>query len=388
MTEPTRTVPYNYLPKQFPPSSDAGDSSTSNITKRILDRIEDVIIRGDFTLGREVGEFEEAWSQVVGTNFSIGVSNGTDAIALGLEAAGLEPGERVATSPMSFIATSGAIAQARGIPVYQDIVSYDNPSISPSATSDDIDWAVPVLWAGSPFGLKEWNDSRFKVVIDAAQGMNALSGGSTLSALDNIYAFAFSLHPLKNVNVIGDGGVISTNNAKVDSLCRLLRNHGLKGRDEWALYGYNARLSTVQAAVGLEVLPTWVTMDERRQSNTTILTNGINDIDGMSPPIVADGDRHAWHLYQPVLSRSGFTVKDRDGLNEFLHARGVESKIHYPIPLHAQKANEKFGFHRGQFPNAEAYADLHLTLPAHEYLDENDMNYILEILQEWSEAGG
>jgi dTDP-3-amino-2,3,6-trideoxy-4-keto-D-glucose/dTDP-3-amino-3,4,6-trideoxy-alpha-D-glucose/dTDP-2,6-dideoxy-D-kanosamine transaminase len=385
MTAKTRTVPYNYLPQQFPPAADTADGA--NITTRILDRLHDVIIRGDFTLGREVGEFEDAWAKVVGASMSIGVSNGTDAIALGLEAAGLQPGEEVATSPTSFIATSGAIVQARGIPVYQDIVAYNNPSIIPASASSELKWAVPVLWAGSPSGLGQWNDSNFKVVVDSAQGMNALSGGSPLGALKNIYAFAYSLHPLKNVNVIGDGGVIATNDSEVDSICRLLRNHGLKGRDEWMMYGYNARLSTIQAAVGLEVLPTWVDMDSRRQANATILTDGIGQIDGMTPPIVDDGDGHGWHLYQPVLNNSDFSVTDRDELNKFLNTRGVESKVHYPIPLHAQKANERFGFQHGQFPNAEAYADLHITLPVHEYLDDNDMNYILEALREWIHAG-
>ena len=185
MTEPKRTVNYNYLPKQFPAVTSAtwkGDS----ITHRILARIADVARRGDFTLGSEVELFEQAWSDVVEAQYAIGMSNGTDAIAIALQAAGMEPGDEVITSPFSFIATSGAILQAGGRPVFIDTASHLDPNIHPmNMDMPDAAWAVPVMWAGSPSGMVNWSLVKgTKVVVDAAQGMNALAGGDPLGAGD------------------------------------------------------------------------------------------------------------------------------------------------------------------------------------------------------------
>ena len=376
-------VEYNYLSQQFPEDELLSNIKyeDANITTRILWRIADVAKRGDFTLGSEVEEFEQAWASVQRSRFAVGMSNGTDAIAIALQAAGLVPGDEVLTSPVSFIATTGAIVQAGGKPIFMDVESYLEPNIRARYAPTEAKWAVPVMWAGSPQFLDEWDRSDFKVVVDAAQGMNAaIFGGNPLAeSLPNVYAFTYSLHPLKNINVWGDGGVIATNDIKVDTISRSLRNHGLAGRDGWERFGYNSRLSTMQAAVGLEVLPTWGAMDRQRQINARQLTAGIEDIEGIHAPFVDEAERHAWHLYQIVLDEE-FNRADRDRLVKMLEDEDVEVKVHYPIPLHLQEATEMLGYKRGDFPNAERFCDLHITLPIHEYLDEDDMEYTLDVL--------
>jgi dTDP-4-amino-4,6-dideoxygalactose transaminase len=383
------TVPYNYLPMQFPRRGLMEDNGATplNITDHILDRIEDVAMRGDFTLGTEVGEFEAEWAKAVGTRHAIGMSNGTDAIAIALDAAGMVVGDEVITSPVSFPATTGAIIQAGGRPKFVDVAGMNRPNIRPQDVPDSVfanaQWFAPVLWAGSPYGVDEWNKVQgASVVLDSAQGVNALSQGRKLGELQNISAMAYSLHPLKNINVWGDGGMIATNHRTVDFNSRLLRNHGFADRDTWVRPGFNSRLSTVQAAVGLEVLPSLQFMNDQRQENAATLTEGINDIAGILPPHVEDGDTHGWHLYQIVTLDN-----DRDELVSYLNDHGVEAKVHYDTPLHLQEAMRPLGHVPGEFPNAEKFCASNITLPIHEYLGSREMEYTLGVLRAWAEAG-
>lgn len=381
-------VPYNYLPQQFPADHRADETT---ITEKILMRIWSVVERGDFTLGTEVGDFERAWSRVVGSKHAIGVSNGTDAIALALEAAGLQRGEEVVTSPVSFVATVGGIMQAGGEPVFVDVAGTDRPNIVPADVPvGDVKYFVLVLWAGSPFGVKAWDGihtpsyapkpHRLNIILDAAQGINAKSYHRRIGILDGITAATYSLHPLKNINVWGDGGMIVTNDMGLDHELRSLRNHGLVGRDIWERPGYNHRLSTLQAAVGLEVLETFDMMNDNRQRNAAVLTKGISEINGITPPYVADGDTHGWHLYQII-------VEDRDDCVRYLNDHGIEAKVHYPVPLHLQPAVRGLGYARGDFPNAEAFCDSNVTLPINEYLTIEQMEYMVKTLEAWAKAG-
>ena len=380
-----RTVPYNYLPKQFPPFTNIGGNE---ITVAIIDRIQAVAERGDFTLGKEVGDFEEAWATATGADHAIGMSNGTDAIAVALDAAGMEVGAEVVTSPVSFIATAGAIIQAGGRPKFVDVDSPIAPNIVAKSIPADVlansKWFLPVLWAGSPHGIADWNTIEgATVVLDAAQGVNALVDGKKLGELRNISAAAYSLHPLKNINVWGDGGMISTNHRSIDYNSRLLRNHGLADRNNWTRPGFNSRLSTVQAAVGLEVLPSMDAMTSQRERNARYLIDHLGVMFGVSIPYIASENQHGWHLFQILVD----DPSDRVGLVKYLNYNGVEAKVHYDTPLHLQEAMRPLGHVPGEFPNAEAFCARNVTLPIHEYLDQEDMDYTLEVLRSWSEAG-
>ena len=388
MTTPKRRVEHNYLPQQFPFTTVKRNSKghEPNITERILDRIEDIAGRGDFTIGKECGELESVWSKAVGTDFTISISNGTDAIAVALEAAGLEPGEEVITSPATFIATSGAIIQAGGKPVFVDVARPDAPNIIadtiPAAVLANAKWFVPVMWAGNPYGFDTWSRTTdCHVVVDAAQAVNARLDGKPLGAFANIDALCYSLHPLKNINVWGDGGMIATNQRGIDYTARLLRNHGLVGRDIWDRPGYNHRLSTVQAAVGLEVIKDIGFMHDQRQKNAAQLIEGIAGIDGITPPYIGEGQEHGYHLFQVLVEGN------RNEFVEFMNERGVDSKTHYDVPLHLQPAMRALGHTEGEFPNAEHFAATHATLPVHEHVGSDDMDYMLETLRAYSEAG-
>jgi aminotransferase EvaB len=373
-------TPYNYLDRQF-----KGSSQPDDLTNRIFRRIRSVVKRGDFTLGDEVDEAEFDWRNLVGTSYAIGMSNGTDAIAVALEAAGLQPGDKVLTSPVSFIATCGAIIQAGGVPVFQDIETLYAPNIARDMDeyreSNDVKYAVPVLWAGNPAFLDTWNGPGEKVVVDAAQAVNALIENEVLGSLQFIYAFCYSLHPLKNINVWGDGGMIATNDTAVDWLARSLRNHGLKGRDLWERPGYNHRLSTLQAAVLSEVLSDFENMATRRDEIAKLLNQVVTEVDRLHEPDIYNvKDRHAYHLYQIVVDG------DRQDFIDHLIANGVEAKVHYPIPLHMQPALRQLGYHKGDFPKAEQFCDQHVSVPVHEYLSGKEIENMLSAIKEFGDV--
>ena len=359
-------VPYNYLDRQFGPSS--------GLTPTILARIRDVAERGDFTLGAEVYEFESAWAKLIGTKHAIGMSNGTDAITVALIAAGLQPGEEVLTSPVSFVATTGAIIQAGGKPVFTDVDRVDAPNIAYADSGQD--WIVPVLWAGNLYGVDWWDSS--KVVVDAAQAVNARFVDQKIGDRLSIpYAFTYSLHPLKNVHGWTDGGVIATNDTSVDDASRSLRNHGLKGRDLWEQPGYNHRISTVEATIVLEVLNDYDTMAARRAENALLLDEAVDRVDGLMKPYVKPGTGHAYHLYQIIVDG------DRQAFLDYLVENGVEALVHYPIPFHLQLAMRPLGYARGDFPIAEQFCDQHVSVPIHEYLTDEEVTHMQTVIEKW-----
>tara|TARA_R110000744_G_scaffold25522_3_gene63259 strand:- start:26 stop:1126 length:1101 start_codon:yes stop_codon:yes gene_type:complete len=362
-------VPYNYLDRQF---------DATPLTGRILARLGALASRGDFTLGREVAEFESAWAELVGTKHAIGCSNGTDAIAVALQAAGLQPGEEVLTSPVSFIATTGAIIQAGGKPVFTDVDRVDAPNIA-HFDGTQYDWVVPVLWAGNLYGIEWWHHKNGpKLVVDAAQAVNGRFVDQKIGdRLKDAYAFCYSLHPLKNVHGWADGGVIATNDAAVDDASRSLRNHGLKGRDLWEQPGYNHRMSTVEATMVLEVLNDYDTMAARRAENALLLDEAVDRVDGLMKPYVEPGTGHAYHLYQIIVDG------DRQAFLDYLVENGVEAKVHYPIPFHLQPAMRPLEYARGDFPIAEQFCDQHVSVPIHEYLTGEEVAYMCSVIEEW-----
>ena len=352
ITKAQMHVPYTYLTTEFSPDAALG--------KRILAGIADEMRYGRYTLGPAVHEFEEAFAQVCQTKHAIGVGNGTDALFLIMKAMGVEPGRVIATIPVTFLATVGAIIAADGLPQFEDIPwnQRDSRGIL----------SMPVHWAGEP------TTSNGQFIEDACQAIGAEVNGRRVGSLG--IAAAFSLHPLKNVNVMGDGGVVTTNDDALAAEVRLLRNHGLQGRDTWIKPGYNSRLDTIQAVVGLEALKEldWVT--ERRIANAERYDDGLRGLAQVAYPARLRDIRHVYHLYQ-------VQVENRDELLAYLQAHGVEAKVHYPTPLHLQPALASLGYKRGDFPNAERFCDTHISLPIHQYLTEEQIDYALSCIHDF-----
>jgi len=388
-------VPYNYLDRQFsdvddnPDGFQTGARYPNSLSSTILDEIKLLALSGDFTLGAQVAEFESIWAESVGAKYAVGVSNGTDAIFLALKAAGIGAGDIVATAPNTFLATVGAILQAGATPAFIDVdirtgLISDGPIRYARCTeAAGLDAVVPVHWTGDVAGTHAQD---VPVIYDAAQAVGATRTGRKVGG--DGFASAYSLHPLKNVNVWGDGGVVTTNNEDVAIRLRGLRNHGLLGRDMWLEPGYNHRLSTLQAIVGKHVVSGLNKTTEQRRANAARYINIWEDIglreDQFSVPTRPDWQGEtatgpAFHLFQ-------IQATDRDALVSHLNAAGIEAKIHYPRPLHLQPALREFGWRAGDLPNVEAWCANTVSLPVHEYLTEDQIEFAAQTVVEFYRA--
>src|SRR5258707_4913235 len=244
------SMPTNFLPEQYDRTE--GLSINHNYLaeqfsdyEAILAKIKQVVLKGDFTLGRAVDEFERHYASITGTKHAIGVNSGTDALRLSLIGLGIGAGDEVITTPFTFYATIGAIVTVGARPVFVDV--QDDYNIDPArieaAITPRTKAILPVHWSGKPCRMDEIMAIARKrglpVVEDACHAIKATLHGQSAGSFGD--AGCFSMHPLKNLNVWGDGGVIVTNSQDLVDKLRLLRNHGLINRDECAMFAFNSR---------------------------------------------------------------------------------------------------------------------------------------------------
>jgi dTDP-4-amino-4,6-dideoxygalactose transaminase len=367
-----KSVPYSYLGRQF-----------SQID-HILADVKKLVQSGDFTLGRPVAEFEEKFAALIGTKHAVGVGSGTDALFLSLKALGVGAGDEVITAANTFVATAGAIetAGARIVFVDCDAKGVIDPAKIEAAVTPRTKVLMPVVWGGQPPDMpkimKIAQKRGLRVVEDACQGIGAQVGGRFCGSWG--VTAGFSLHPLKNINVWGDGGVITTDSVEMRDKLRLLRNHGMSSRDGYAFYAYNSRLDSLQAVVGNHLIKDFRWITDTRIANAKTLDKALSKLKGkVSLPLRDPKETHVYHLYQ-------FHAKDRDRLLKFLQDRGIEAKIHYPVPLHLQPASRPLNYKKGDFPVAEADADATITLPVHQHLSKDEIEHMIGSIEEFYAA--
>lgn len=361
-------INHNYLEQQFADRDE------------ILAKIKEVVIRGDFTLGRAVDEFERDYAQITQTKHAIGVGSGTDALFLSLKALGIKEGDEVITTPYTFYATIGAIVTAGARPVFADVGQDYNidPDKIEAAVTSRTKAILPVHWSGKPCRMHEINDIAKRrglfVVEDACHAIKATLDGKSAGSFGD--TGCFSMHPLKNLNVWGDGGVITTNSDKLAADLRLLRNHGLLNRDECAVFAYNSRLDTVQAVVAHHLLKKIGHITESRIANAGFFDKALSEIPQITVPQRDPNVRQVFHIYCIRAQR-------RDELAQFLISKGIDAKVHYPIPMHLQPAAKAYGYKKGGFPVAEAITDSVLSLPVHEFVSAADRERVVEAVREF-----
>jgi len=362
-------VKYSYLDTQF------GDS------EEILESIRALLKSAQFTLGPAVEEFERRFAVLCGARFAIGVNSGTDALVLILRALGIGPGDEVITAPNSFVATAGAITLVGATPVFVDVA--DDYNINPEL----IEWAItprtkailPVHLTGNPAAMPQILETAARrglhVIEDAAQASGAAIDGRPVGTWG--IATGFSLHPLKNLNVWGDGGVVVTNSEGVANKVRLLRNHGLKSRDEVEIFGHNSRLDTIQAIVACHLMDALDSITNSRIRNAQVYDEALSQVSGhVTLPPRKPNVSQVYHTYV-------IQARDRDHLSASLAERGIETKVHYPIPIHMQKAAQYLGYKAGDFPICESQAQSILTLPVHQHLSKPQISYIIDNIREF-----
>jgi len=364
-------VPYNYLPMQF-----------SDIEEIITDWKE-LIRTTQFTLGPFVDRFEKDFADFVGCKHAISTNTGTDALMLALKASGVGPGDEVISVPITFFATIGAIVAVGARPVFVDIDDrYQiDAELLRNAITSRTKAILPVHWGGASPDMQAIMDIAethgLKVVEDACMAPGGDIHGKHPGTFG--HASAWSMHPLKPLNVMGDGGIVSTDDDDLAEWMRMYRNHGMIDRDHNAIWGVNMRLQPLQAIVASRVLKTVPETVAIRNKNARILDEGLGKLgDFVILPPRPVGCQETFNLYM-------VRFKKRDALMKYLIDKDIEVKVHYPVPLHLQKAAEYLNYELGDFPVAETYSKEIMTLPVHQYITEDQIDYTLKMIRAFYE---
>ena len=351
--------------------------------KKIFKEVEKVIKKGDYTLGNEVDKFEKNIKKLMGSKFAIGVGNGTDALYLVLKSLDIGNGDEVITTPFTFIATVASISTAGARPVFVDIkddYNIDENKIEKKITKKTKAIMV-VHWSGRPCELEKLSKiakkHNLKLIQDSCHAIESRYKSKHIVSFGD--ACTFSMHPLKNLNVWGDGGFIITNNKKLAQRLYLIRNHGLKDRNTCLEFSYNSRLDTIQAAVAnYKIKYKLKKITNKRIFNAKKLDKLLGKIKQVKTVDRLSHLKEVFHLYQ-------INVKNRDKLMKYLIKHGIDAKIHYPTPIHLQPAAKYLNYSVGDFPVAEKISKSTLSLPVHEYIKEKDLVKIAKVIKKFYE---
>lgn len=359
-------VRYSPLPQQYADPEE------------IFDDLRALVKTGDFTLGQVVSDFENAFASMLGIKHAIGVGSGTDALKIPLKALQPEPGDEVITCANTFWATVGAICEVGAKPVFVDCddslcmdvdqleaaITPRTRAIMPVHLSGDISDMKRIMEIADRHGLP--------VIEDACQSLYGEVGGQRAGSFG--VAGAFSMHPLKIINVWGDAGVIVTNDDEMNRMCRLLRNHGLRNRDEMEILGYNSRLDSAQAVVGKWILRQLPDIVDRRARNAAYYDAGLAGTPGITLPARNPGVKHVYLFYP-------FFAERRDELYQHCIDAGVEAKIHYPLPLYLQDALKFMGHKPGDFPVTDRHARSIISFPVDQHMNRDEQDHVIKTIK-------
>jgi dTDP-4-amino-4,6-dideoxygalactose transaminase len=333
-----------------------------------------------FCLGPDVAQFEKDFAQFCGAQHALGFNSGTSALHVALRLLNVEPGDEVITTPYTFIATSWAISYCGAKPVYVDIddATFNlNPKLIEKAITPRTKAILPVHLYGHPFDvdpiLEICRKHKLPLVEDAAQAVGAKYKGKTVGTFGEISCFSF--YPGKNLGACGEGGALVTNNSGFAARAKSLREHGSTERYYHDEVGYNYRMEGFQGAVlgvKLKHLQKW-TKERRRVAHRYYELLRDTPLQLSREANYAES---AWHLY--IVRHP-----QRDELKKFLDENGVGNAVHYPIPLHLQKAYAYLGHKPGDFPVAEKAAREVLSLPIYPELTDTQIQRVVEVIKEF-----
>ena len=349
--------------------------------RSIKTEIDEAVLRvldsSQFVLGEEVAAFEHEFARFCNTSDAVAVNSGTSALHLALLAAGIGPGDEVITVPFTFIATIAAIQYTGARPVLVDIDprTYTiDPALIARAITPRAKAIVPVHLYGQPADMDpilELARARgLQVIEDAAQAHGAEYKGRRCGSLGDLAGFSF--YPGKNLGAYGEGGAVVTSNPEYAHRIRVLRDWGQERRHEHTLKGFNYRMDGIQGAilrVKLRRLEDWT---EARRHHAVEYGRRFSGGELITPYVRADS-RHVYHVY-------AVRARRRDACREHLRTNGIQTGVHYPIPVHLQPAYGDLGHRRGDFPVAEAVAADVLSLPMFPELREQQIAAVAEAL--------
>ncbi|WP_455201303.1 DegT/DnrJ/EryC1/StrS family aminotransferase [Kaarinaea lacus] len=333
---------------------------------------------GWYILGEEVEAFEEEFASYCGAKYCVGVSNGLDALKLGLQAVGIKEGDEVIVPSNTYIATWLAVSQtgATPVPVEPDIKTCNiDPQSIEKAITGKTKAILPVHLYGQPADMDPILEIAARhgllVVEDAAQAHGAKYKDRVIGSIGHVTAFSF--YPTKNLGAFGDAGAVTTNDSRIAEKVRILRNYGLKEKNYNEVKGYNCRLDEQQAAflrVKLKKLDEW---NGRRRALASQYLAGLEKVANLVLPYVPDSMEPVWHVF-------AICHPKRDELQAHLNSAGIGTLIHYPLPPHKSEAYIK-DQDWGTFPIAEEIANTILSLPMGPHISPEKIDLVIEALR-------
>ena len=339
----------------------------------------EVLESGQLILSDKNTNLEKNLSELLKKKYCVTLNSGTDALMLSLWALNIKKGDEVITPAVSFIATAAAIDHLGAKPVFVDVnedLNIDVEKIE-EKINDKTKAIVPVHWTGKMCDMEKIRDIArkydLKIIEDAAQAIGSELDNKKPGYYSDIATF--STHPLKILNGVGDGGFLITNDKEAYEKIDKYRNHGIVTRDNYEFYGVNSRMDALSASIVHFRLGRTQTLIEKRKRNINLYKSNIK----------TNNFKFIEHKKNEIESYTMFVsiAEDRDGLQKYLSKNDVQSLVYYGTPLHLQNASKKHGYKKGDFPNAEYLCDRVISLPFHQYLEEDEILFVSDLVNKY-----
>ena len=349
--------------------------------KKLLSIIDKTLATGQYVGGDQVKKFEEKISKLLKVKYCVALNSGTDALTLGLHAIGVRRNDEVITTPNSFIASTAVIVHLGAKPVFVDVK--DDQCINPSLIEKSITKKTKAIMVVHLTGrvcemdkiLKISKKYKIPIIEDAAQAIGSKYKSKMAGSIGEVACF--SAHPLKNLNALGDSGYLTTNSKKIANLLKDVRNHGMTKRNKVKNFGYVSRMDNLQAAILNFRLKNLAKINNKRRINAKFYMNNLNK-KFIFMPKENSNEFNTYHTFV-------IQVAKRDKLKKYLEKKGIETSIHYPIPIHLQPAAKKLGYKLGDFKVTEMQSKKILTLPVNQFIKKNELKKICKEINNFYE---
>ena len=340
--------------------------------KKLIKIIDNTLSKGIYINGDDVDLFEKNIAKLCNVKYCVALNSGTDALVLALHALGVRRGDEVITTPNSFIASTAVIVHLGAKPIFVDVK--DDQNIDPEKIESKITKKTKVIMPVHLTGrmcemdkiIKIAKKYNLKVVEDAAQSIGSMFEEKKSGSYGDVGCF--SAHPLKNLNALGDSGYLTTNSKVISNYIKDLRNHGMTNRNVVKNFGYVSRMDNLQAAILNFRLKNLKSIILKRRNNAELY---FKYLDRRNVYFVEENHKE-FNTYHTFVIQ----VDNRNKLKNYLLSKGIQTSIHYPIPIHLQPAAKKLNYKLGDFKNTETQSKRILTLPINQFLKKNDIIFI------------
>ncbi len=351
-----------------------------SLKREIDEAIQQVLAKQHFILGENVAALEEEIAAYCAVPHAIAVASGTDALILALKEAGVSAGDEVIVPAFTFVATADSVSLLRAIPVFADVdpvtLTIDVTSLEPLVTKAT-KAIIPVHLYGQPADMSEViafaKQHGLAVIGDTAQALGATYRGAPIASYGDFGCISF--FPSKNLGAYGDGGMIVVKDQHYATELKMLRSHGSRVKYRSEIQGWNSRLDEIQAAVLRVKLPHLDQWNFLRTEKATLYTQLLSRVEGINTPIIGRARTHVFHQYT-------IRVQNRDAVQHELADAGIQTAVHYPIPLHLQPMFKHLKYKRGDLPVAELAAEQVLSLPMYPELQVDQIHRVCKALSE------